>query len=111
MRSGDQAARGREELVAAANMGNMPRGSRNRRYRKRRPLPALILLLVLGLIATVVWVKVFGNSSAPSAIKCEKPVTQAVRPKAGQPPATTLGQVLAGNALDHTAPAPPSQAV
>src|SRR5690349_24616718 len=100
MRSGDHAARGREELVAAANMtGNMPWGSRNRRYKKRRPLPALILFLVLGLIATVVWLKVLGHSSEPSAIKCDKPVTQAISTKPGQPPATSLGQVLAANAL------------
>lgn len=97
--------------MAAANMGNTPWGSGNRRYRKRRPLPALILFLVLGLIATVVWLKVLGNSSAPSAITCDKPVTQPAPDKPGQAPATTLGQVLAGNALDHTAPAPPSEAV
>lgn len=97
--------------MAAASMGNTPMGSRNRRYRKRRPLPALILFVVLGLIATVVWLKVLGGSTAPSAITCDKPATQAVPPKPGQAPATALGQVLASNALDHTAPAAPNQMV
>jgi LytR cell envelope-related transcriptional attenuator len=83
-------------------------GGRSQRYRRRRPLPALIVLLVLGLIATFVWIKVFSSASASSrAISCDPPSGPPVT-VAGQPP-TTLGQPLDRDALDRTAPVPASQ--
>lgn len=83
-------------------------GGRSQRYRRRRPLPALIVFIVLGLIATIVWIKVLGSdSSSDRAISCNAPSEPAV-PVAGQPP-TTLGQSLDRDALDKTAPVPPGQ--
>jgi LytR cell envelope-related transcriptional attenuator len=79
------------------------------RYRRRRPLPALVLILVLGVAATVVWLRVLGSDNAPAgATTCNPPQVQASAVE-GQPP-TTLGQQLAREALDRTVPVPPAQA-
>lgn len=83
-------------------------GGRSRRYRRRRPLPALLVLLVLGLIAGFVWIKVLGAAGASDqAISCNAPVALPT-PVAGQPP-TTLGQPQDRDALDRTVPVPPGQ--
>ena len=77
-----------------------------RPYRRRRPLPALIFLAVLGLVATVVWFQVIGNDGeADAANACAPP--PAPLPSADGQPAPTLGQRLAEDSLDKTAPAPP----
>jgi hypothetical protein len=79
------------------------------RYRKRRPLPALLLVLVLGVAATVVWLKVMNeDNEVTGAQHCDPP------PKATAPagkPVPTLGKALENTALDRTEPAAPSSAL
>ena len=83
-------------------------GGRSQRYRRRRPLPALIVFLVLGLVATVVWIKVLGSSSnSPDGTSCDPPAGPPIA-ISGQPPAT-LGQPLDRDALDRTVPVAASQ--
>lgn len=80
-----------------------------RRYRRRRPLPALLLIVVLGVAAVIVWLKVLGSEEDTGPAACGPP-TQPPNTVAGQPP-TTLGQALEPDALDDTGPAPPPHAL
>jgi hypothetical protein len=90
-------------VAAGSTLWNRPA-----RYRRRRPLPAIIVIAVLCLAATVVWIKVLGSSSdSTSAVHCDKPTGTPVT-VAGQPP-TTLGQALESNALDRAVPLAPAQ--
>lgn len=84
--------------------------NRPQRYRRRRPLPAILLMVALCLVAVIVWLKVLGSdSSSAGAVSCNPPrSTPAVI--SGQPP-TTLGQALAPDALDRTAPVAPANAL
>lgn len=83
-------------------------GNRSQRYRRRRPLPAVIVFAVLALIAAIVWIKVLGSDSSSSqTISCNRPSQPA--PAAEGQPATTLGQALEREALDKTVPVPPGQ--
>ncbi|ROP37527.1 MULTISPECIES: envelope integrity protein Cei [Saccharothrix] len=82
------------------------------RYRKRRPLPALILFLVLAVTAVVVWNRVLADAGdVDAAIKCNSP-GGVPAPSSGEPaapaaePAPPLGTVLAHDALDRTDPVP-----
>jgi hypothetical protein len=80
------------------------------RYRKRRPLPALILILILGVAATVVWINVMTDvEDTAAATRCEPPAPR--KDSAEQPttPPTTLGRQLEFASLDRTVPAPPGQ--
>lgn len=75
-------------------------GNRRRRgYRKRRPLPALIFIAVLGLVAMAVWVKAIASKAdIDEALRCTPP------------PAPVDGMTftsLTHTALDDTAPIPP----
>jgi hypothetical protein len=80
------------------------------RYRKRRPLPAFLLVLVLGIAATVVWLKVMKeDNEVAGPAHCDPPATK-VAASAGKP-APTLGKPLENTALDRTEPAPPSSAL
>ncbi|GLW91447.1 envelope integrity protein Cei [Actinokineospora globicatena] len=82
---------------------------RAQRYRRRRPLPAVILMAVLGLVAGVVWLRVIQSDGAvTTAQACAPP--PAVVPVEGQP-LPTLGQQLPSDALDRTAPSPASGAL
>lgn len=92
----------------AAGSGMWAGRGRSRQYRRRRPLPALIVLLVLGLIAAFVWIKVFAGDGKPSAgATCDPPAGPAAAIE-GQPP-PTLGQAQDREALDKTLPVPPGQ--
>ncbi|EIE99622.1 envelope integrity protein Cei [Saccharomonospora glauca] len=72
-----------------------------RPYRKRKPLPALIFLGVLGIAAVVVWVNVISTSSdIAEAVTCDPRPT---------PPAGTTFTPLPYDALTTTSPIPPSQ--
>jgi len=77
-------------------------GSRNGRpYRKRRPLPALIVIAVLGIGAIFVWINAISDTtSIDEAIRCE--------PAATPPPGSTYTSV--GHAgLDDANPVPPDK--
>ncbi|GAB1514149.1 envelope integrity protein Cei [Actinophytocola sp. KF-1] len=94
--------------------GNVMRG-RGQRYRKRRPLPAFLLILVLGIAATVVWLKVMKeDQEITGAAHCDPPpaaTTSAAAGKKPAKPAPTLGKPLEPTALDRTDPAAPSSAL
>lgn len=73
-----------------------------RLYRRRRPLPAIIILVVLATAGIVVWTKVLhqaGNST----------VQAACRPSAATPAGLPAITPLAYTALDRVAPVPPAQ--
>lgn len=74
---------------------------KKRRYRKRRPLPALIFIGVLGLVAMVIWVRAITNTTdIDEALACTPP------------PAPVDGLTftpLTHTALDDTAPIPPGK--
>ncbi|MGB3440977.1 MAG: envelope integrity protein Cei [Actinophytocola sp.] len=95
------------DKVAAGNVMQVP----GRRYRKRRPLPAFVLILVLGVAATVVWLKVMNeDNEVTGAQHCAPPPAQ-TSPAPGKPPPPTLGKPLEPAALDRTEPAAPSSAL
>jgi hypothetical protein len=84
--------------------------SGGQRYRKRRPLPAFLLILVLGIAATVVWLKVMNtDDEVTAAAHCDPPTTKP-SVAAGQP-VPTLGKPLEPSALDRTDPVAPSAAL
>ncbi|OLR94937.1 envelope integrity protein Cei [Actinokineospora bangkokensis] len=84
--------------------------SGERPYRRRRPVPALVLLAVLGVVAGVVWIQVMSSASSDAdANACAPPPTPTSSPD-GQP-APALGETLPDTALDKAAPAPPSGAL
>lgn len=90
--------------------GNVMR-SGGQRYRKRRPLPAFLLILVLGVAATIVWFKVMStDDEVKGAAHCDPPATTTSAASATAPP-TTLGKALESDALDRTEPAPPASAL
>jgi hypothetical protein len=77
-------------------------GNRKKRgYRRRRPLPAIIFIAVLGLVAMIVWVR---------AITTKTDIDEALR--CTPPPAQVDGltfTTLTHTALDGTAPIPPDK--
>ncbi|MBP2330905.1 hypothetical protein JOF56_011290 [Kibdelosporangium banguiense] len=90
--------------------GSFNGGERSPRYRKRRPLPALIMLALLGLGAAIVWLQIAGGKPAVTGVRCDPgtPATAA----AGEPPPSTqapVGQHVEQTGLDQNAPAPPDQ--
>ncbi|MBB5960052.1 hypothetical protein FHS29_006674 [Saccharothrix tamanrassetensis] len=85
------------------------------RYRKRRPVPALVLFVVLAVTAVVVWNRVLADADdVDAAIRCNTPgsaPSSGVLPPSeggGQPAPTTPtpGAVLGHDALDRTDPIP-----
>ncbi|MBV8932779.1 MAG: envelope integrity protein Cei [Kutzneria sp.] len=71
-------------------------------YRKRHPVPALALFIVLAVVAGFVWLKVIHTSAdAGAAAHCNPPGSATNSPR-GQP-AQRQGQVLDHDALDETA--------
>jgi hypothetical protein len=92
--------------LAAGNV--MRRGGQ--RYRRRRPLPAFLLILALGVAATVVWFKVMdADNEVTGAAHCDPPSTPPSA--AAGAPTPTLGKALPTDALDRTDPAAPSSAL
>lgn len=90
------------------------------RYRRRRPLPALVILVVLGIVAVFVWAKVLHKAAdVDAAIRCNSPgpaPTSSANPAPSGAPAPTSaapapkpGQVLPHDALDRTDPAAPGE--
>ncbi|HEY7594323.1 MAG TPA: envelope integrity protein Cei [Actinophytocola sp.] len=96
--------------------GNVWRNKEPQPYRKRRPLPALILILILFVAAGIVWLNVMDDAAEPStATHCPPPTSPsstapAAKGKPAAPP-PTLGQALKNDSLDRTVPMPPSQAL
>lgn len=85
------------------------------RYRRRRPWPALVFLVVLGVAAVYVWTKVFNAASDPEAgIRCPAPgevvatTTAPTTDASGGPltPQPKIGSSLTRDALDRTDPVP-----
>lgn len=71
---------------------------RSRPYRKRRPLPALIVIGVLSLIAMVIWVRaITSKQDIDEALRCDPPPT---------PPPGMTYTTLGYTALDQTTPVP-----
>jgi hypothetical protein len=94
--------------------GSVTRGGGAPRYRKRRPLPAILLIVVLGAATTFVWFKVIHTEDTRGAqIRCDPPgaasTTTPASAKKKQPPAT-LGEPLDRDALAKTAPEVPGRA-
>lgn len=90
--------------------GNVWPSNAPQRYRKRRPLPAFILILVLCAAATVVWLHVIRkDADTANAIHCDPPGPRPTSQAAEPDPPTTLGQPLEFDSLDRTVPAPPGQ--
>lgn len=86
------------EQVASGN-GFGDRSARP--YRKRKPLPALIVIGVLGLGAVFVWVNaILSRANIDDTIKCSPPPT---------PPPGVTYTALGHNALDDRAPVPPDK--
>lgn len=88
------------------------RGRQGPRYRRRRPIPALIVLVALVLLSGAMWTRVFDSvEDIETATKCAPPSPQRPGPpQAGQEgmgPQQPVGQMLPRNALDSTNPAPP----
>lgn len=81
--------------------GGLGRERRTARYRRRKPLPAIIIVVILGVAAVVVWTKVINkDSNVNTAVTCT-PSTVATGAAAG----TTLPY----GALNNVTPAPASQ--
>lgn len=75
-----------------------------RSFRRRRPLPAIILIVVLGVVATIVWIRAL-ESSEKARAACAPPSVTAT-PVSGQPP-VPRGDLLPADALDSVEPLPP----
>lgn len=89
--------------------GNVWPSDGPQRYRKRRPLPAFILILVLCAAAAVVWLNVISKESdTAGSIHCDPPGPRPTTQAEPAPP-TTLGKSLEFDSLDRTVPAPPGQ--
>ncbi|ASO19229.1 hypothetical protein FHR81_001497 [Actinoalloteichus hoggarensis] len=88
--------------------GSAGSGGRVPKYRRRRPLPALILLAVLGVLAGYVWTQVLAQADdIEAATRCNPPGEQAAEDDAE--PAPELGEARPREALDQTDPLPPEQ--
>jgi hypothetical protein len=76
-------------------------------YRKRKPLPALIIIAVLIIAAVVVWIKVVHRASDTTAVTACPPSSAQPVAATGQP-APQPGTALAHDALSKVTPAPPT---
>ncbi len=100
----------------------MPEPATTRRvgsgYRRRRPLPAVVLIVVLGLVATIVWIRTLDTAEKRTDLACgtPQPATATTAPGTvdGEPPPAeapvpppTPGNVLPASALDDVDPLPP----
>ena len=80
-------------------------GRRRPRYRRRRPLPALIVLGLLVVLSAYVWTTVFDSvPTTEAATRCNTPTAPKNAP--GQP-APNVGTMLPHNGLDQSPLVPP----
>lgn len=90
--------------------GSFNGGEQAPRYRKRRPLPALIMLLLLGLGAAIVWLNVAGKQPQAQGVRCDPGVAPTAASGETAPPSPAQnGQHVDQTGLDQTAAAPPDQ--
>jgi hypothetical protein len=96
--------------------GSLSGGGRAPRYRRRRPVPALVMLVLLGLGATIVWLKVIDDKSKDIAagVHCDPPTAATAAPDQPAPsqptqPPPPLGQHVDQNGLDQTLATTPDQ--
>lgn len=69
-------------------------------YRRRKPLPAIILMAILGLVAAIVWFRTLDTAEQHTDAACTPPHAALNEPPPPQ-------EVLARNALDEVDPLPP----
>jgi hypothetical protein len=74
---------------------------RARSYRRRRPLPAISLMIFLGMVAAIVWIRALDTAQQRTDLACTPPHAAV----ASQPP--PVGATLAATALDDIEPLPP----
>ncbi|MCA1186102.1 MULTISPECIES: envelope integrity protein Cei [Saccharopolyspora] len=100
-------ARGEWQDVSAATSRW---GAQGPRYRRRRPLPALLVLGLLVVLSGLMWTRVFETTEdVETATRCTVPGAPTAPPEPDadpqqEPPA--LGQMLPRDALDRTNPIP-----
>ncbi|MGH3624268.1 MAG: envelope integrity protein Cei [Sciscionella sp.] len=83
----------------------MARGERGAgAYRRRRPLPAVAIIVVLLISSTVVWITLLGGSNGDVAMQCNSPSSSN-----GSASAARSGRPLARDALDGVPPVPANQ--
>ncbi|WP_433872078.1 envelope integrity protein Cei [Saccharopolyspora sp. CA-218241] len=86
-------------------------GRRGPRYRRRRPVPALVLLATLVVASVLLWTQVFGAvEDIETATTCNPPGAPTAPPAPGEEPTqpAALGQMLPRKALDDAHPIPPA---
>ncbi|MEB3368512.1 envelope integrity protein Cei [Saccharopolyspora mangrovi] len=78
-------------------------------YRRRRPLPALVVLVALVVLSGLLWTRVFGSvEDIDAATTCNPPGAPTAPPEvSGQPAQVPLGTMLERDALNSTTPVPP----
>ncbi|WP_165944515.1 envelope integrity protein Cei [Saccharopolyspora terrae] len=78
-------------------------------YRRRRPLPALVVLVALVVLSGLLWTRVFGSvEDIDTATRCNPPGAPTAPPEAsGMPPQVPVGTMLERDALNSTTPVPP----
>lgn len=82
------------------------RGRAKTPYRKRKPIPAIVIVVLLVVAAIIVWTKVIAKASdVDAAIACAQPTTTATNTAAGKAK-PAAGTVLPYDALDKIAPEP-----
>jgi LytR cell envelope-related transcriptional attenuator len=91
--------------------GNVWPSDGPQRYRRRRPLPAFILILLLFAAATIVWLNVMTDEAATAnGTHCDPPGPRPTSQTSQEPaPKTTLGKAMGFDSLDRTVPSPPDQ--
>lgn len=85
--------------------GGFTREREKARYRKRKPIPAIVIAVVLGVAAVIVWTKVIDKSAdVNAAVSCAASTTPPIQlPGHGKP---KPGTALPYDALDKIAPEP-----
>jgi hypothetical protein len=76
------------------------------RYRKRKPIPAIIIVALLGLTAVIVWTKVIAKASDVDAAVACAPSSSSQSTTTGKAKPPTAGTALLYNALDKISPEP-----
>lgn len=90
---------GRDKAKVASGIGFGNR--RKRGYRRRRPLPLLVFVALLAVVAMVVWVRaITSRTDVDELLRCSP---------AAVVPAGTSFTTLGHGALDDTAPVPPDR--